>query len=239
MRYPALLLAIIPTVMQAQHVVDVNKTEGANVGPGLFYIVNGVPFNNAKYIRVVEGTAYFSEQWMKGVITLSSNNMTGSIPVKFDILEKQVHYLDGNGKEMIVSAHIKRIVINDTIQNTVFTFLHSSGINADPVEEGYYLLLLEGETSLFKMIRKEIQESTGYGSATTEQKILTTADYFLLQKNQFHKIKKIKDLPDLLSNKRTELLRYIQQNKLLGKSDIEYLMLLEHYQSLQQPKAGN
>jgi hypothetical protein len=233
MRKVLLTLVIsLPLLAICQTVVDVDKNDNPVAGTNLFFTIGGVPFSSAKYIRVVEGTPYFSGEWMKGVVTLSKNGRTGSILVKLNLVDNALHYLDTKGDEMIVDAPVKQVVINDTLQQLVFTFRHASEIVTGTTENAYYQLLRAGEPAVYKKINKQINETKPYGSATTEQRIVTTIEYYIFRNGELHRIKKIREVADLLSDKRSQLLQYISKNKLYGKADEDYTSLLEYYQSL-------
>ena len=82
---------------------------------------------------------------------------------------------------------------------------------------------------MYKKLTKVITETKPYGSATTEQVIHTSSRYFILYNNQLIRIKKFRDLADILSDKKTEVLSFITSNKLNGKSDEDYNSLLSYY----------
>ena len=48
----------------------------------------------------------------------------------------------------------------------------------------------------------------------------------------FIRIKKIKEILDILSDKRAELNNYINSNNLTGKADSDYTSLVDYYNSL-------
>jgi hypothetical protein len=53
-----------------------------------------------------------------------------------------------------------------------------------------------------------------------------------LHNNVFSPVKSLSALPDLLSDKKEELLQYISSNKLRGRSDGDYINLVSYYNSL-------
>ena len=90
----------------------------------------------------------------------------------------------------------------------------------------------KGKTTIYKLIIKNMTESKPYGSATTEQRISTTGQYFIYHHSTFTRVKKIKEIPDLLGDKKNELGDYISSGKLSGKSDMDYAELVAYYNKL-------
>jgi hypothetical protein len=97
------------------------------------------------------------------------------------------------------------------------------------VQKGWYQLLVQGEVTLFKQYHKIIREDKPYNSATVEQYIDTSPRYFVLYKNSFAEIKKMKDLPDIFKDRKEQLVKYIKDNKLTGKTDEDYTVIVNFY----------
>jgi hypothetical protein len=71
-----------------------------------------------------------------------------------------------------------------------------------------------------------------YGSATIEQTIDTFGQYFVDVSSVLNRVKKFKDLSDLLKDKKDELNKYISSKKLTGKTDQDYIDLVTYYNKL-------
>ena len=86
------LLFILPAFAcysQQTKVVNVGKEE-LRISPNQFYTVNGEPVSSTKYIRVVEGTPYFNETWMKGSLDLSDGRGYENLWLKLDLADHSV-----------------------------------------------------------------------------------------------------------------------------------------------------
>jgi len=217
----------------SQTVVDVSK---ANQGAGLsnlYYVVGGVPMNNAKYVAIVEGSAFFSDSFATGKIILSGGKMYANTRLRLDLMDNTVHYISAEGEELIATTPIKSILLKDPVTQKEIQFDHSDFIMTLPrVETGWYQLLDTGAVRLYKRHNKTIRENKPYNSATVEQYISTTYSYYILINSVFTHVKKIRSLPDMLQDKKAELLAYINSNNLTGKSDKDYLALAAYYNSL-------
>ena len=60
------------TIVFAQRIIDVDKLEGSALN--YFRSVNGEPTMYTKFVRLVEGTPYFSDKWMKEMYLLKTMN---------------------------------------------------------------------------------------------------------------------------------------------------------------------
>jgi len=230
--YCCLLLLNINVL--SQKIIDLDKETdpGANAMYH-FYTVAGTPFVEAKFIRVVEGTPFFNDKVMKGAIILSEGREYRNMNIRLNLLDGQVNYIDSTGTEIIAMTPIKEVVLWDTINNTDFRFVNSDYIKASTKpEKDYYELLHTGNAELYKQHKKLLSESRPYGTATYEQKIETQKMFFVLLNGNWTRIKKLKDLTAILTDKNKEVLRYISENRLLKDNEATFLSVISYYNNL-------
>lgn len=230
------LVVLISTALCSQRVVDVTKDDANLLNPNYFYTVSGQPVGLPKYVKVVEGSAFFNTDWLKGRVMLVGGKEFGPMQLKLDLLKNELYYLDPSGREMIATSPLQRVILIDTVHNQHYIFMNSFAIPAtNPGEEGgWYQLMDNGKASIYKKLIKVITETKPYGSATTEQVIHTSNRYFILYNNQLIRIKKFKDLPDILDDKKGQVESFINANKLSGKSDEDYNMVVSYYNDMFQ-----
>lgn len=215
----------------SQKVVDAGKNLPAT--SNLFYTVNGEPVNNAKYIRVVEGSAFLNEAWADGKIILSEGRVYDSIKLRIDAMDNTLHYLTPNGEELVATTPVRSVLLADAVTKKITQFDHSDFIaTTKKIEPGWYQLLDSGSVSIYKLYIKTIRENKPYSSATYEQTILTTNRYYIFKNALLTQISKFKQIPDMLQDKKNELLEYINSNNLTGRGDADYIALIEYYKSL-------
>ena len=228
------LLFILPALAgwcQQTKVIDVGK-EDIRITANQFYTVGGEPVSNTKYIRLMSGTPYFSEAWMKGSLDLSNGRGYENLWLKIDLTDNSLLYLDAEGKEMIATSVIKNVTLIDSLSGRKYDFVYSSFINAvGKIQQGWYQVMVSGQVTLYKHSGKIINEVKPYGLATYEQSIVTINSYFLLADSVFSPIKKITALPNMLKNKKEELDQYINSKNLSGRSDADYATLITYYNS--------
>lgn len=218
----------------SQTTVDVDKERGVGSGAlNYVYTVAGTPFVTAKFARVVEGSPFFNEQMMHGAIILSGGKEYRNILVRLNLLESQVNYIDEKQIEMIATTAISEVVLWDTINNNHHRFVSSNFIETtDKPEKGFYELLQAGKVELYKQHKKKMLESKPYGSATVEQSIKTELRYFVLITGKWIRIKKIKELTVILTDKKSEIQKFMEEKMLTKDSEENLEAIIAYYNTL-------
>jgi hypothetical protein len=215
-------------------VVNLDKEDPNRAGNSTFFMAGGIPVSSAKYVRVVSGTPYFSESWMKGKAILSGGKICDSLRLRVDLLANELQYKSNDGAEMVASTPLRSIILTDSVAGKEHFFVYSEFMSPAPPEAGWYQLLTAGNATLYKRINKKVMESKAYGSSLTEQNIVTTEQYYVLTNGVYTKIKKMKELPEVLANKSTDLSSYISSRKLSGKSEQDFIDVVAQYNTLLQ-----
>ena len=227
-------LASICYTSSSQQTVNVDKdVNNGNRAVDLFYTVAGSPFVKAKFARLVDGTPFFKEEMMRGAIILSEGKEYKNLMVRLNLLDAQVNYLDEKQVELVATSPIKEVVLWDTMNNKDYRFVYSEYIGAAiKPEKSFYELLQAGKAELYKQYKKKMAEVRPYGSATVEQSIETYPSHFILVNGQWTRIKKLKDLPELLADKKKEVSQFITDKKISGDSEGNYTSVIAYYNSL-------
>ena len=227
-----LLFFAAPVCISAQRVIDVDKSD---VSPlkGHFYNIAGSAVSMAKYVRLVEGSPFFSEKWMKGTAFLPDGNQLENLLMRIDLVADEIQFIGESGKEMVATNPISEILLSDSLTGEKYHFVHSSAFVATKIpERGWYLLLVQGTAVLFKKFQKIVNETRPYSSATYQLTIVTTPAYFIFYNNSFSRIKKFSQLPEVLNKNNRELMQFINSSKLTGKKETDYVMLVNRYNEL-------
>jgi hypothetical protein len=217
----------------AQKVVDVSKNE--SLGPNNFFSVAGEPFVNAKFVRLKSGSPYFVDDWLKGRGVAESGQVYAGGTVKLNLLDNQILFINSKGEEMTSSIALKELMLTDTISGKKFQFISYSVLPASSlIKKGWYLQLATGKASLYQYFRKWMVEDKPYGSATFEQSIMTKEEFYVSVNGGVVQIKKAKDLPAILVDKKKEMENYLVQKDIqsLGTTD-QFTSLINYYNSLQ------
>ena len=215
----------------AQKTIDVDKITG--VPQNTFYSVGGEPFVNVKFVRLISGTPYFSDEWMKGT-GVSGTGVTYKAGVlKLDLFDNKVHFLDAGGNEMISTSPLKELLLTDTLSGKSYHFVHSSLFASPTIKQGWYLLLAAGTIGLYQYFSKMISETKPYGSATTEQHIITKDEYYVYHNATLQQIKKPKDLPAILTDHKKELEEFLNKNSKNGSLAEQLIASVNFYNNLE------
>lgn len=217
--------------LRAQRVVDVDKAE--NINESMFQAVGGEPYVNVKFVRLVEGTPYFNDNWLKGIVVLSNDRHTAPGLLKLNLMDDELHYLDKKKQEMIATTPVKEIILTDTLINASFHFIHSSAFpSLAGVKKGWYLQLTSGRARLFKFFKKQLLEQRPYGYATVEQTIQTSEEFYVLKDGTLSEIKKARDIPGILGDNKPEVENYLKKLGNGATSD-KMAAVINFYNSLQ------
>jgi hypothetical protein len=213
-----------------QKVVDVDKFEGNALN--FLKTVGGEPMVNTKFVKVVDGTPYFSEKWMKGNVIIEESEYR-NILLRVNILETTLEFMDNKGEAMVCTMPIKQVILNDSVKGIKYRFVHSSFLPDNPELRRCWLLeLVPGQAGLYKFEKKTINENRPYGSATTEQRIIGTSYYYILFNKELIRVKKTADIPDILVSQKQALQEYIKSNRLSAKDEKDMTKLVNYFNTL-------
>ena len=218
--------------LAAQKVIDVSKESSKDLVLQSFYIVGGEPFSNLQYARIIEGSPFYNDNWMKGTVYFEDGTGYTGLYLKLDMLKGNVHYMGADEAEFVVDEKLKKVVLTDTVTSKNYEFIHSDYWDNKEINKGWYQLILDGNASLYRLDRKIVRENKRYGSSTTEQQIETKPQYAIWYKQAIVPVKKWKDLPGIFSDRKKEIADYIRQQGLDGKSEADYINVVDYYNGL-------
>jgi|SRR5687768_3202011 len=214
----------------SQVVIDVDKVDR------LAYrsvFNSSFPITNAKYVRLVSGSPFFSETWMKADVLAHDSSVYKISKLRLDLLEGIIIYRNDKNEEMTSDQSFKAISLTDTISGKNYVFVHSSFIaGTDPKEKNWYELLIGKNITLFKQYHKRMVESKAYASSVTEQNIETEERFFIALNGMFTRVKTASDIAKLVVTNKKVFQDYIEKNKLKGKTEAELITAVEYYDSL-------
>lgn len=195
---------------------------------------SGKPFMLNKYSKVVEGSPFFKDNFLSGKVVIDNGVEFKNQLLRLNLLENQLHYLDDKKQEMIATAYVKEAVLFDSLYYRHHFFIHSDFLKGENKPgTGWYERLSTGKAFLLKQYKKELKETPLYGSATTELSITTQPRYYVLNGGKWNQVKKLKNISELLSDKKTELSKFIKDQKLDVEKEENLIALVNFYNSLQ------
>src|SRR5262245_41962896 len=94
-------IIFLSQIASAQRVIDVEKQEVRAGDAEFLFVVSGTPFINTKFVRVVQGSPYFRDQWMKGSVTVNGGKEYSNLKLKLELIDNEVHFTDSADRELI------------------------------------------------------------------------------------------------------------------------------------------
>jgi hypothetical protein len=108
-----------------------------------------------------------------------------------------------------------------TIWDNRFTRLAKDSTETATLSGGFYQILYDGNTRLFKQETKRIQEDIRSASDGIIRSILIKNTYFIQKKGVYYQVSNKKDALSLFNDKKKEVAQYLKRNKLDFEKDID------------------
>lgn len=225
-----LVTLLLSGAAMAQTTINVDDT--AKFTNSIVYLnsSNGVPFVLAKYARIVEGSIFIPESLSPAQVFLKGNAKAyNNVSARLNILDRDLNYYDDVKKmELVASNNIAEVRFMDPLTNSVRVFTKSipDCIGATP---GWHELLEKGKLTLYREIVKTISENKPYGSATTEQRVITSFNYWVQVGEACRKVKSISELTDLILKSDPGFSARLPQRKLSDRKEDDWLEVVRIY----------
>lgn len=201
------------------------------VGNPLFLHMHDKMVETGKWETVIEGSPFFNADWRPAAILLANGTLVNNVPVKMNLLENEVHYLDTAGREMVTTQAVKSVIFRDEGNDTSAVFVNKLALaNAVPAPEGWMQLLATGKASLLKRFLKQDIETKAYSSATPERRINTTIQYLLLYNGRVEKVQSLDDIADLLES--AAFSTWTARQRVAKKSEQQLKAAVDYFNSL-------
>lgn len=234
MRLPLLTILLCYALgARAQKVIDITTTDADVVGnERIRGLIGGSIFPIDKYVKIVEGSPYYWDEWSTGTLVLGNGAAYQHIDLKLDLLNHEVHYKDADQREMILTTPVREIILRPGLDARIFIPGKPWAGVDKKLADAWLQVLVNDTVSLLLDIRKTLVESTPYASSTAEQSIRDKEVYFLLKGGTLLRVEKWAHLLDLLGDKRKQLAQYIKENDLTGEAPLEYAQVVAWYNKL-------
>ena len=225
------LLLLCSACAFGQRRIDVDQDVTLQTG-AFFQAVNGVPVATNVYYKVVEGSAFFNSDWMKGSVALDTLREYRNLWLKLDLLANELHFKNDKGEELICSSPISKISFTDPSTGNQYNFRYSAFIPelASSFKPDAWLQeWAQGRASLYTYHKKSISEIRPYGSATLEQRIMTTEVHYMVVNGQSIRVKRVSDIVNALTDKKAELQEWLKKNEVDGKNPADLGRVVDAY----------
>jgi hypothetical protein len=181
--------------------------------------------------KVVEGTPFYNPEWRPASLLLANGTLVENLPVRVNLLENLIHYLDTAGREMVTMLEVKSVIFLDEGNDTSAVLVNRLALeNVSAVPDGWMQLLAKGKAILLKRFVKQDVESKGYSASTVVTRINTIVQYLLLFNGRAERVQTMGDLAGLLEN--ADFSAWVAQQQGSKKSEQQLKAAVDYFNSL-------
>src|ERR1700742_2823879 len=83
----------------------------------------GSIYSPLKYVKVIDGTPFFKEEWMKAIVADPLGRVYHVRAVRINLLENQLNFKDAGGKEMIATVPLRTVLLADSLSGETYSFV--------------------------------------------------------------------------------------------------------------------
>jgi hypothetical protein len=180
--------------------------------------------------RQIKGNAYITEDWCIGTIYLKDGEVIREVQLKFDIYGHRL---------LVYQDYLKRVVIPEKTEIESFSFIENGktrnfkSVNTDLTSQKlltqYFLEVLnEGTVSFYKLYLCNVLPLKTPDMPYIDEFILQR-DYYLFYNGQYETARtKRSYLLNKFPQYKTELKKFIRENKLKPKREADFAVVIGH-----------
>jgi len=213
-----------------------NFTGNFNNANELMTDISGKPI----YLKVeynVEGTPFYPDEYYKADIFIRKGKAYTGVYIKFNVQENLVLFKLPDGTELSAAVPIQRIRFTDTSRGMImYNIVFESGFPAvdKQNEETHYQVMDSGRAMLLKHHGVRFMDQKKYGQASITRIFEQTEAYYMRLPDGT--MKKIEKGPgaflSLFNDKKAEIKKYIEENKLKCRKEDDWKKVIAYYNSL-------
>lgn len=178
----------------------------------------------------VLGSPYLVDDWAKGNVKFKDNSFARNGDLRYDVLEDVLVVKGTDGNENVFDAPVDEFTLNILGKERLFKtgFTGDKGIT----EKTYFEVIYNGKHKFLKRTTKTLIESRAYNSASVTKKLEDAIIYYIAgPDNKVRVVKRNeKAILDVLKN--PQLNKYVKENKLNLKEDVDIIKLFTYYDTL-------
>ncbi|WP_320111820.1 hypothetical protein [Draconibacterium orientale] len=181
----------------------------------------------------IEGSPYLDDAFVNGTIYTTAKTQVPDVPLRYNIYNDNLEFKtsDGTILELAHPETVERAKLGGT--EMIFTNYLTTTNNT---RKGFFKLLAEGDLTLLAkpdIFYQEAKEEAAYKEAQPP-KFIPKPDEYYMQKPGAPaiKIRKSKDMDELIDQHQKEIDVYIKKNKIKFKNAEDLTQLVEYYNSL-------
>ncbi len=182
----------------------------------------------------MEGSPFFNDKYTKATVLMKNNQFIENLPVKLNLLENKLFYLDEKGVEMESVMPVNKIIFTE-VGSPLNGIIFSNGfMPGGQITSNTFLQVLDtGKVWLLQHHLLSISDYKPYGTNMTIKKVNTKVSYFVgTPSGALFGLGKEDVVVQALSNRKEQVSKFIQSNKLKFKNADDYRTLVRYYNAL-------
>ncbi len=190
-------------------------------------------------LLINEGDPFFiSNQYANGSV-FYNNILYENVRMLYDVIKGELLINDPT-KIYIIKLNTDNIGWF-IIYGHTFIKVTEDSAGSSSVHTGFYDVLYNGNTSLYKKVSKEIREKSG--ATEIWRSVVESGEYFIKKDSHYYVIRNKRDLRSLLIDKKKEIDQFAKRNGLSLRKlkDDTLIKVMAYYNSInnQKPKANS
>lgn len=198
---------------------------------------NGRPFHQNDID--VEGSPFFTEHWLPAVLRTATGGHF-DVLARIDLQTQEVHYMDSNSTEMVVSAgFVQDAVLYDSTLQQTFVFRCGFPKIDNQTEASLYQVLTDRRLFLLKSMRKVIRTEKDEVSGEQRKVFVLYEDFYLYVDGKLSRVRRDPSffLPFMQDHKE-QVTSFIRDQKINFRKTDDLVQLLNYYNSLSEARVG-
>lgn len=184
-------------------------------GRGFVTDVTGRKPDAANYDRVTDGSPWWYDYFIPADLADGKGGVYKNIPVKIDLLADKVFYKDSTGALFELMTPIKYLRAFLPGSPDTLKLVHAKYYpnNNDRSITGWMQLQVLGEAVLLQDLNKVMNENKAFSSAVADYTISNQLNWVVALDGQLYKIKKTKELQQLLAQRKPAMQQFVVKQK--------------------------
>jgi hypothetical protein len=185
----------------------------------------------SKGYKNTKGSIYTNEEFKLGSVIVDRKVVASNVGLRYNVQDEEMEYKKSVSYAGSVANVVKKATnVSVRIGNDTFVFLPSTD---DDYKDGYFLLLEEGEISVYKKYRKvfvEGQES--FNSYTRDvPDTFKQKEFYYISKNggELKELSNSRSKRKKFFSDKTEMSSYLKDEKLNLRNEIDFIKAVKHF----------
>ncbi len=198
-------------------------------GQSTLSFADGTSVMESDYSNVL-GSPYLIDEWREGSVILISGKVFQKISLKYSEKDDEVYFKNEKNEPMSFNEKVRSFTLKEDDKLHLYQNGYPDGLGI--TNKSYLDVLAQGKTAEFlKRSSKSVIDSKDYASAVINRRFMEVIKYYLFLSSKMYVVKK--DQKSILSvftnDKQEELLKFIKDNNLNLKNEIDIVKVINYY----------